>query len=1214
VTALQQLGEFVKQGQRKLRLLALSRGLTIVLFSALAMTVVFVLVADRYKFANSIVLPLRIVLFLGLGLAVVAVVCLPLRALTRRRVVALAEEHIPEFGQRLLTVVEKPDQQNPFTGLIAEEALEVAHKTGWQAIVPERSIYAFAGLAALTLGVLLWLITAGPGFWGYGASLLWTGTARASKEPLYAVHVQPGNRTVRRHANQVISAQLVGFSSRGVVLHARYRGTSKWDTLAMQPERAGNGYQLLFTGLGDTLDYYVDADGARSKQFTLSVKDLPAVKQIRVSVRFPSGLGLKNIVDDASGDIRAVVGSEAEVAILPDRPLNHGLLSMSGGKAVALTPSSGGWYRASFPVRDNGTYHIASVEDSETVRLSDDYFIDAKQDEPPTVRVSRPGNDPHVSPIEELAVAAEASDDFGVDNLQLHFSVNGNPEQVRSLGKGVRAKEVAGKTMLYLEDFKLAPGDLISLYATAKDASHTAKSDMIFAQADPFDYKFQQSQQAGGGGGGEGGGNQNSEISKRQKEVIAATWNQLKDGPKERSVLSENARFLSDMERQLKEQSKALAERLGNRDLTTVNPQFQRFAEAMTAASQDMAQAVDQLSPAKWLDALPPEQRALQSLLRAESIFRDIQVAQGRQGGNGMGDAGRDLARMFDLELDTSKNQYETNKSASAPSSDQQKQLDDAFQRLKDLARRQEEMAQQRQNQQSMEQRWEEEQLRREAEQLRQQLQQLAKNNQSKNEQSSDGNDSQSQSSSSSSGSSGRSSRSGRTQAGQPNASGSSSADTQGLQRSMEALNRAEKDMEKATTNGDKTAQGRAASELGEAQNAMKNMLSAAAGQGMSGLADKAQELASRQRDLANRIKGMYGAAGINTARNEGDGNGKDGKLEMPEMSGPGFAGRNWYRRRFSQQLPDRGSSPQEKSLAEESQKLASDVEQLQKQLQGESSNLRSDHPDAARKLRQALSDAEQEELALRIQKNGEWLRQGYGSQTWPMQDSVTAGLDRLNQQMRDAEQSVKNSPAGGGNDAKMAEALQQVRSLREQLERQSDRSSEGKSQNGSDSGSPSQGRGNNGRQQTASASPGSQGGQSGQNGQAQSGQESGSPGQPRNGYAPNGSPGTPAIGGRGSEDAVSQLQRLRNGVGRGDRELDRYLNDAIGSLRNQLGQSGLLEARVNNNAVVSLERLEVELLRRVGEPQATARVGAPESAPEKYRDAVAEYFKRLSK
>jgi hypothetical protein len=57
-----------------------------------------------------------------------------------------------------------------------------------------------------------------------------------------------------------------------------------------------------------------------------------------------------------------------------------------------------------------------------------------------------------------------------------------------------------------------------------------------------------------------------------------------------------------------------------------------------------------------------------------------------------------------------------------------------------------------------------------------------------------------------------------------------------------------------------------------------------------------------------------------------------------------------------------------------------------------------------------------------------------------------------------------------------------------------------------------------------------------------------------------------------------------------------------------------LLDARINEDAVTSLARLELELARRVGQQQAGSRTGAPETAPEKYRDALAEYFRSLSR
>jgi hypothetical protein len=76
---------------------------------------------------------------------------------------------------------------------------------------------------------------------------------------------------------------------------------------------------------------------------------------------------------------------------------------------------------------------------------------------------------------------------------------------------------------------------------------------------------------------------------------------------------------------------------------------------------------------------------------------------------------------------------------------------------------------------------------------------------------------------------------------------------------------------------------------------------------------------------------------------------------------------------------------------------------------------------------------------------------------------------------------------------------------------------------------------------------------------------------------------------------------------------MDGYWNDAMGSLRRMDAQSGLLDARLASNAMLSLERLELELTRRLTQ-KAGARMGAPENVPESYRDAVATYFRTLSK
>src|SRR4029079_7603967 len=110
------------------------------------------------------------------------------------------------------------------------DTMDVARNADAQSMV--RTGWIAGGLSAATVGVavLVWLVTAGPGFWGHGASLLWAGTTRpGNTSAFYDVLVDPGNRTVRRNTDQVVTAQLIGFTTSTVNLFAKFKGTSKWE-------------------------------------------------------------------------------------------------------------------------------------------------------------------------------------------------------------------------------------------------------------------------------------------------------------------------------------------------------------------------------------------------------------------------------------------------------------------------------------------------------------------------------------------------------------------------------------------------------------------------------------------------------------------------------------------------------------------------------------------------------------------------------------------------------------------------------------------------------------------------------------------------------------------------------------------------------------------------------------------------------------------------
>src|SRR5690606_5023963 len=177
----------------------------------------------------------------------------------------------------------------------------------------------------------------------------------------------------------------------------------------------------------------------------------------------------------------------------------------------------------------------------------------------------------------------------------------------------------------------LEPGDVISYYAVAEDRGREVQTDLFFIEVQPFDRSFTQSSQGGGGGGG--GGGQQDEISRRQKEILVATWNLIKERSEETSSyldeqqLHDNAQMLAELQRTLAEQARTLASRTRARQLTGVDPRIQQFVDNLEQAADAMEPAAERLAEVELDNAVPPEQEALQHLLRAESVFTDIQVA-----------------------------------------------------------------------------------------------------------------------------------------------------------------------------------------------------------------------------------------------------------------------------------------------------------------------------------------------------------------------------------------------------------------------------------------------------------------------------------------------------------------------------------------------------------------------------------------------------------
>lgn len=1218
---LDQLSDYLRRMERNLRVLALARGAGLLFGCALAATLVLVLIMSRLSFSDPSVLFSRLLLFSVLAAALCLGLIVPVVRLNQRRAAREAERLHPEFRQRLLTFVERRDAGDPFLPLLAADTLPVAGAAAPDIIAAPSRAAIFGFLAVSALLVLVWMGMRGPGYLGYGTSLLWS-VPGSTSSPLYSIAVEPGDRRIRRHSDQIVRAQLNGFFSRQASLFVRYASATKWEETPMRPQSEGAGFDFLLVGIPEDLEYYVGANGVKSPVAKLTAVDLPAVKKLRVTYRFPPYYGMREQTEDPGGDLRAVEGTVADVEVETDKPLASGFVQLDDGTRLDLT-GTGTTHHVSVPIRKDGSYHVATIDSSQPVRLSDDYFIEARKDSPPTIAIARPVRDARVTPIEEVPVEVQARDDFGLSSLDLHYSVNGGPEQVKSLLRDRGAKESTGSLLLSMEDFKIVPGDVVSLYATARDAKTTARSDIMFVEARPFEYTYRQDQASGGNGGSQ----DEPKIAERQKEIIAATFNQIKSDKKDAKGASEDAKYLSGVQSKLRAEAQSLADRMKSRQLAGANPAFQQFVSDMEAAVAVMGPAATELQGQRWQSALSPEQKALQFLLRAEAIFRDVQVQMGRGGGGGAGGSGasRDLEGLTSLELDTQKNQYESGSQSAADQ--RQKEADEALKKLEELAKRQQQLAQQAQSKQNFQQRWEQEMLRRQAEQLRQQIEQLTRNQQ----QGQQGQQAQ-QGQSGQKGQGRQTSRSGNSAQGSSPMGGRFQTGTrQALEQTLQNLTDATRDMSNAASHGSQADAQRAAERLRQAQSELSNMRQSQNDAQVGDITRQAQKLAERQSGFDEKLR-----------RNFADGASAD---------------------RTDQQNAQLGSQ-----MAEEKRRMIDDLHQLEHGMQQAARSMQNTQPGAAKKLRDAIGDMQQREIESRMKWTADALSKGLGSYAVMREAPVTQVLNELSDKLRDVEASA-NAPRPGEGEGQQAleQALQRAQKLRRDIEAMARQGSkDGQKDGAGREPGDRAGEESNGKTpgQTRAAGQQRGNGQEGQNGQQAGSSQSGSDGQSsgrlggsrearggQSSFGPATQPGSdlpssaargaaighagveggggwdamnlgdwqppdPATVQRSYDEALRELGRLEQSV-RSDPATAKEMQLLLGELQHldprrfpgNPRQLAELEARI----LSEVDQAELVLRRKVEDGRGSVRTPSPQDVPPGYADSVAEYFRKLS-
>jgi hypothetical protein len=372
--------------------------------------------------------------------------------------------------------------------------------------------------------------------------------------------------------------------------------------------------------------------------------------------------------------------------------------------------------------------------------------------------------------------------------------------------------------------------------------------------------------------------------------------------------------------------------------------------------------------------------------------------------------------------------------------------------------------------------------------------------------------------------------------------------------------------MRRASSQGQDQADARRAAErLREATNLLGGTQRQQNSGRLDTLATEADRLANEQRNQSDRIRDL--------SRAPANGSGASSTQDTPQ------------------------------TLADDRQRLSDDLGRLEKEMRDAVRDLSSGDRAAASKLRDALRELDQSDLDTRIQRSADMLRRDMNPDRNGSESQIASDLQRLGQQARDARQALGSGQQPGDSQS----ALDQVQNLRNRLEAL-DRNFSGRNASG-------------GRQDGTGTRTGAVGdfvnrGGGAYNGPVYGGMNTGSNlGQLPSPPSPESYPIPPE---RAYREGVAELDRLRQTV-KDDPEALRQVQELIREMQRLdpsrfPGNPALVE-QLHDQVLGDVDKLELQL-RRTQDGKQAGQVRSTDSlpVPAGYEDAVADYFRRLSK
>ena len=388
------------------------------------------------------------------------------------RIALRVEQHFGGLQQHLISALQLWRQRNReehATALVDAAIIQAERATQhlpYETLI-DRKPPIRAATAVVVLALLGLLLHAGwPTALSGAAQRLANPQTPYTRPPDTYIILQPGNVEIVGGEPLALTAQFSGIIPRTARLYIREKGVHTWTSFVLPVKQAGASHH--FPNMARSFDYRLSAHDAQTPTYTATVHPRPIVTHISHRDRFPPHTAMPDRIDQQGGDIIVPTGTQVSLTIEANKPLESAALVFDDATELPAAVSSS-LAQATLTVKKDGRYRV-HLRDPQMIANKDpvSYRIVALPDQPPDVRLLRPGQDIDLTESMRVSLVAEAFDDYGISRLELRYRKDDDTDHILPIITTL-GREIETSYNWDMSNLNLLPGDQITYRIRAYD-------------------------------------------------------------------------------------------------------------------------------------------------------------------------------------------------------------------------------------------------------------------------------------------------------------------------------------------------------------------------------------------------------------------------------------------------------------------------------------------------------------------------------------------------------------------------------------------------------------------------------------------------------------------------------------------------------------------------------------------------------------------------